>query len=180
MAKKRVFSLGGSRFYSEKPKGIQYAKRTLAKFALYDAVKAISVPHGRSLNYGSRFIGPGRSDRVPRSSPRPLMTTRKVVMPRLFPAKPLLGLQVRRQPLVRPTLSSRKVGRFRFRSPFGSQYRQLLAFGRMVKNPKRVVFCVKRKLRREVLFAFRRVGFRGSSPGNRRKYRRNGNSLHGC
>lgn len=43
--------------------------------------------------------------------------------------------------------------------------------------PSRVRFCVARKQRREVLFAWRKVGFRGSSPG---PYRRYGSSQWRC
>lgn len=50
---------------------------------------------------------------------------------------------------------------------------------------KQVDFCVRRKQRRESLFALRRIGFRGSSPGTRSRYtgkyyRRTGNSQYRC
>lgn len=44
-------------------------------------------------------------------------------------------------------------------------------------TPSRVAFCVRRKMRREVLFSYRRIGFSGSSPG---PYRRNQNSQYRC
>lgn len=44
-------------------------------------------------------------------------------------------------------------------------------------SPKRVVFCVRRKIRKEVLFALGRAGFRGSSPG---PYRRTQDSQYKC
>lgn len=74
----------------------------------------------------------------------------------------------------------RRPAPFRFKSPFYRQYQQIKFAGKVVRNPKKVAFCVARKVRREVLFAFRRAGYRGSGPGRRRTYRRNGNSLHGC
>jgi len=50
---------------------------------------------------------------------------------------------------------------------------------------RKVGFCVARKARRESLFALRKIGFAGSSPGRRSKftgkyYRRNGNSIYAC
>lgn len=50
---------------------------------------------------------------------------------------------------------------------------------------KRVLFCLRRKQRRESLFALRRVGFRGSSPGsrsqyNQKYYQRSGDSRYSC
>lgn len=49
-----------------------------------------------------------------------------------------------------------------------------------VRVPMRARFCVQRKQRREVLFAFRRVGYSGSSPGRRNTYRRTANSHWRC
>lgn len=46
-----------------------------------------------------------------------------------------------------------------------------------LRVPKKVLFCIKRKARRSVLFAWRKVGFRGSSPG---PYRRTQNSMWRC
>lgn len=43
--------------------------------------------------------------------------------------------------------------------------------------PSRVGFCMRRKARREVLFALKRAGFRGSASGS---YRRNMFSRYGC
>lgn len=39
-----------------------------------------------------------------------------------------------------------------------------------LKLDRRVLECVRRKQRRESLFAFRKVGFKGSSPGRRSKF----------
>lgn len=47
-------------------------------------------------------------------------------------------------------------------------------------NPARVWFCAKRKMRRAVLFAMKKVGRAGSSPGRRGRYRRNASSQYGC
>lgn len=44
--------------------------------------------------------------------------------------------------------------------------------------PHRVKVCLRRKQRREVLFAFRRAGYSGSAP--KRSYRRTANSFYGC
>lgn len=148
--------------------------------------EAIQFRTGEPLSYGSRFTGPGRRNRVPRSVQSSLMSGRRpgiTLSVRLLnrpPAKRVLQLQVPRQRVVRATPRSSKVGAFRFRSPFALQYRKMVALGQMVRRPERVLFCLKRKVRREVLFAFRRAGYRGSGPGRRRTYRRNGNSLHGC
>lgn len=49
-----------------------------------------------------------------------------------------------------------------------------------IRAPMRARFCVQRKQRREVLFAFRRVGYSGSSPGRRNHYRRTANSHWRC
>lgn len=49
-----------------------------------------------------------------------------------------------------------------------------------IRVPMRARFCVQRKQRREVLFAFRRVGYSGSSPGRRNTYRRSANSHWRC
>lgn len=149
--------------------------------------KGIKFQTGEPLSYGSTWKVPRLQERVPRSFPRPLMPARKAGMSRLAwsllhaSSKRRLPLQVRRQPLARPTLStgSRNV-RFRFSSPFARQYAQLRAIGSMVRLPEKVSFCVKRKVRRAVLFAFRRAGYSGSGPGRRRSYRRNSDSLHGC
>lgn len=46
--------------------------------------------------------------------------------------------------------------------------------------PKRVLFCIRRKVRREVLFALRRAGFRGSGPGKGGRYRRTQDSQYRC
>lgn len=47
-----------------------------------------------------------------------------------------------------------------------------------VHLPARVRFCVQRKQRREVLFALKRAGFRGSAP--KKRYRRNASSNYRC
>lgn len=47
-----------------------------------------------------------------------------------------------------------------------------------IRVPRKAVFCVRRKSRREVLFALRRAGFRGSAP--KRHYRRSQDSLWRC
>lgn len=53
-----------------------------------------------------------------------------------------------------------------------------------VEVPREVAFCVKRKQRREALFARRQIGFSGSSRGRRRfdgrYYRRTVESAYGC
>lgn len=144
-------------------------------------VSSFSSGRASPYKYGSNRMLPRPQERVPRSLQRSLMPQSKSRLTLLSPAKRSLFLQVARKRLSSPTPLTRKVsGRFSFPTPFARQYEQMLAVGSMVRNPKRVFFCVKRKLRREVLFAFRKVGFRGSSPGARRSYRRNGNSLHGC
>lgn len=49
-----------------------------------------------------------------------------------------------------------------------------------MRAPSRVRFCVQRKERKEVLFAYRKIGFSGSSPGRFNRYRRTENSAYGC
>lgn len=144
--------------------------------------EAIQFRPGEPLKYGSTWKVPRAQERVPRSLQRSLMSRSKLARLSLVsPAKQVLQVHVPRKRVLRTTPRTGKVvSAFRFRSPFFSQYRQMVGLGRMVRNPKRVLFCVKRKIRREVLFAFRRAGFRGSGPGRRRTYRRNGNSSHGC
>lgn len=156
----------------------------------YKRREAIQFRTGAPLLYGANRMLPRTQERVPRSIvTRPLMAARRVAMPsygmarfvRRFPAKPVLPLHLRRKPLVGATLSSRKVmRRFSFQSPFAYQYAQLRAVGAMVRNPEKVGMCLKRKLRREVLFAFKLAGYPGSGPGRRKSYRRNADSLHGC
>lgn len=46
------------------------------------------------------------------------------------------------------------------------------------RAPSRVQFCFERRQRREVLFALKRAGFRGSAP--KKSYRRTANSNYGC
>lgn len=148
------------------------------------AVRLYSSVRARPYLYGANRMLPRTQERVPRSMQRSLMSARKAGITLLAPAKRISFLQSRPGsggPLVRPSPLSRKVGRaFVFRSPFYSQYRQMLSLGRMVARPSRVMFCVKRKIRKEVLFAFRKAGYRGSGPGRRRTYRRTGDSSHGC
>lgn len=48
----------------------------------------------------------------------------------------------------------------------------------LVDLPYRARVCVRRKQRREVLFAFRRAGYAGSAP--KRRYRRTSYSKYGC
>lgn len=57
-----------------------------------------------------------------------------------------------------------------------SRRTQFLGLNRLLANP-RVTMCVRRKQRREVLFAMRRAGFSGSAPG---PYRRTNNSSWSC
>lgn len=47
----------------------------------------------------------------------------------------------------------------------------------LMRAPSRVKFCVDRKARREVLFAFKRAGYRGSAP---RSYKRTEDSQYSC
>lgn len=47
-----------------------------------------------------------------------------------------------------------------------------------MRVPARVDFCIRRKKRREVLFAFRRAGFRGSA--GKRFWRRSSSSSYSC
>lgn len=47
----------------------------------------------------------------------------------------------------------------------------------LMRVPSRVQFCVDRKARREVLFAFKRAGYRGSAP---RSYKRTDDSQYSC
>lgn len=91
-------------------------------------------------------------------------------------AERVLHLQVARKRLVRPTLrTSKSVGRFVFRSPFFAQYKQLKFAGNVVRNPKKVALCIARKMRREVLFAFKRTRRMGSG-----RVRRTADSLVSC
>lgn len=67
-------------------------------------------------------------------------------------------------------------------SVFGGKAPSLFAELRL---GRRVLTCVKRKIRRESLFALQKVGFKGSSPGrrskfNRKFYQRNYTSHYSC
>lgn len=158
------------------------------------AVRLSSSGRASPYSYGSIIKMPLPQVRVPRSVyRRPLMSRSKLArLPAVLservqhlklrsysPADPLL--HVRRQPLVRPTLSSGKVARvFKFRSPFARQQAVMKSIGRMVAHPEKVGFCLKRRIRREVLFALKLSGFSGSGPGRRKTYVRNDDSQHGC
>lgn len=137
--------------------------------------EAIQFRTGEPLLYGSNLGLPRPQERVPRSLPQPLSRSRKPRLLRSFSAKPLLRLQVRRQALSMPPRSRRSGGKSKVMSRFYNPMHVL-----RMANPKRVTFCLKRRIRREVLFAFRNAGYRGSGPGRRGSYRRNGNSLYGC
>lgn len=141
--------------------------------------KAVQLRTGAPLSYGAtrRVLRP--QERVLRSQRRPLMSTRRVDMTAfrnqldsIFRTKRVRTsllqnrfslLQVPRQRVLRTTPRTRNV-----------------LLGLSVRYPKKVRFCAQRLIRRGVLFAFKSVGFRGSSPGRRRTYRRNANSMHGC
>lgn len=85
--------------------------------------------------------------------------------------------RLRRRPQAySPTPSAKQTPRTRFRT---------LSAGLRMGTPSRVWFCLKRKIRREVLFALERAGYRGSGPGRRRpnddrKYHRTVESSYGC
>lgn len=49
-----------------------------------------------------------------------------------------------------------------------------------IKAPRRVLFCARRQVRKEVLFARKVAGRRGGSPGRRGRYLRNANSQWRC
>lgn len=59
-----------------------------------------------------------------------------------------------------------------------SQFRALRVL--QIQAPQRVLFCARRKERREVLFARGVAGRAGSSPGRRGRYFRNQNSAWRC
>lgn len=136
--------------------------------------ETVQLRTGEPLSYGSTRIVPRPQERVPRSLKRTLMSARMADIP-------LIGRSVE-SPSKKRFVSVRAADRrvFRFRNPFYTQYRKLLAVGAAVRNPKRVLFCAKRKVRRQVLFAFKQAGRRGSGPGRRGTYRRTGNSLFSC
>lgn len=79
--------------------------------------------------------------------------------------------------------AERAADRQRKRALYDSSYRQVFAKLRYL-NPRRVISCVKRSIRREVLHAFGKVGYSGSGPGRwnglRRSYRRTADSGYGC
>lgn len=85
--------------------------------------------------------------------------------------------------LVSESVVARPRARFRavVRSPLGVS-RGILGVlkGLYLRSPWKVHFCVQRKQRKEVLFALRKVGFRGSSPGSGGGYRRGGDSSYSC
>lgn len=150
---------------------------------------------GEPLSYGSKF---------PANLPRTIavLPNRDVYLRRLNPraqnalrglsAKRLSQLQLARQRLVAAPRSRNKndaLKRYQMQqrqnllarraNPPPRPRKTLLDALRMA-HPKRVLFCVKRKIRREVLFAFSRAGRKGSGPGRRGKYRRNESSQYSC
>lgn len=90
---------------------------------------------------------------------------------------PLSAKRLRR--LLNPRLATRHL----FLQSGFDPWRTLHA-GVRFANPARVLTCVARKVRREVLFALDRAGYRGSGPGSRRPdgrmYRRDASSNYGC
>lgn len=68
---------------------------------------------------------------------------------------------------------------FRFRSPVAVKRSRFfnIPYGLEIRVPARVRFCLRRKQRREVLFARRKVGFSGATKG---PYRRTANSMWRC
>lgn len=87
----------------------------------------------------------------------------------------------------RPSDRSRRVSRaFPSGTPRGvtaSRFRPLLVnpWGLLVRLPQRVAFCVRRKIRRQVLFSRKVAGFnRRRSPGRGGGYRRSQSSSWSC
>lgn len=157
------------------------------------AVRPSQFRTGEPLSYGSNLGLPRPQERVPRSIERPLSPSRKSgltllqrsLLGRFSPAKPPLSF-LRGRPAQysasRTTRASVPTTRLWSRA-----YNPMHVL--RVANPKRVLFCVKRKIRREVLFAIGKSGRPGRAPGRlksgkgggfRRTYTRNGNSLYGC
>lgn len=68
--------------------------------------------------------------------------------------------------------------RHRPKGDFGSPVRMLAERVQRVRSPKKVMFCVVRKQRRQVLFALRRAGYSGSV--KKRFYRRDYSSQWRC
>lgn len=63
-------------------------------------------------------------------------------------------------------------------SPYAKQILRSLSWLPSVHIPSRVMFCVRRKQRREVLFALNRAGYSGSA--RKSKWRRSITSKYGC
>lgn len=140
--------------------------------------KRIQFRTGEPLSYGSNWKLPRTQERVPRSIPAPSYPKSKARMALGFSAKRFTFLQVRRKALVEAP-RTRKVGRvFRFRSPFAHQYAQMKFVGHAIRFPKKTLLCVSRKIRRQVLFAYRKAGFSGSA--RKRHWNRSGNSVFSC
>lgn len=126
---------------------------------------------GAPLSYGANRA----RNRLPRAQERVQRTLRSARLALLFGggsvnpppplAKPVLQLNLPRKRLVV--------------SPRTRKFKDPLRVLKM-EHPRRVLFCVRRKARKEVLFAHSKVGYRGSSPGRRRTYRRTGNSAFRC
>lgn len=107
-------------------------------------------------------------------------------------ARPLdpVHLRPHERPRTRGLWSTRSRVVVKWRGPVGLARRTVPALhwrvpvGLSVRSPLRVLFCVRRKARREVLFAYSKAGFGGSSPGRRdrsgRKYRRSASSAFSC
>lgn len=133
------------------------------------SVKVSGVP----LSYGTPVrTGPRRIPKVS-SIRRVLVPRRKAQMLHTPPAKQVLQLKLRRKAL---SVSSHVP---RPKSTPSVTVRNVLSSLRM-RNPSQVLFCLKRKIRRGVLFALGVGGKSGSAPGRRGKYRRTGNSQYGC
>lgn len=85
-----AFSLGDDRFYREKPKGIQYRKDTLAKFAAYDTLEGMKA----------RGLLAKRPVSVPRRRPPRVVSVLERVAPNVKKVRDAVicaGRQIRRE-----------------------------------------------------------------------------------
>lgn len=135
---------------------------------------------GAPILSGAKFIQnlPRPLARLTTNISRPLMT--RSVMPTF--TKPSLGFARRPSVLYGPkTTALRKPqGTAKSRPTNVSLYSPRALLELRMRYPRKVLFCVGRKIRRSVLFAFNKAGYKGSGPGRGYMYRRSGNSQYSC
>lgn len=166
--------MGRSRRRRDDPSSYRRAQpvRTYG-YAFNDSADSIADPV-----FGRGAEGSPANRRLPPSGVRRLLDIDASPDVRLFRGMGRSPMQATRFPQlvggVAPVLSVRRpIAPLKVQRALDWQIFQTL----QVRAPKKVSFCVRRKARREVLFALKRAGFSGSAPHS---YRRTAHSHWSC